>query len=93
MKAKSLYEEVLTAEEGVIATNHSKIFKASLVYMQNKTSIDFMIEDFKQLIGNATKKEWLLLFKNYVPTLQSDIVFENSEDDTIDINSFKSSSK
>ncbi len=92
-EGEKLYEEVLTAEEGVIATNHSKIFKARLVYMQNKTSIDFMIEDFKQLIGNATKKEWQLLFKNYVPTLQADIAFENMEDNTIDINTFKSSSK
>ncbi len=92
-EGEKLYEEVLTAEEGVIATNHSKIFKARLVYMQNKTSIDFMVEDFKQLIGSASKKEWLLLFKNYVPTMQTDIVFENSENDTIDINSFRSSSK
>ena len=92
-EGEKLYEEVLTAEEGVIATNHKKIFKARLVYMHNKSSIDFMIEDFKQLIGNATKKEWLLLFKNYVPTLNAEAVFENSEDDSMGFNTVKSSLK
>ncbi len=92
-EGEKLYEEVLTAEEGVIATNHKKIFKARLVYMHNKSSIDFMIEDFKQLIGNATKKEWLLLFKNYVPTLNAEAVYENSEDDSMGFNTIKSSLK
>ncbi len=92
-EGEKLYEEVLTAEEGVIATNHKKIFKARLVYMHNKTSIDFMIEDFKRLIGNATKKEWVLLFKNYVPTLNADAVFENTEDDSMGFNTVKTSLK
>ncbi len=92
-EGEKLYEEVLTAEEGVISTTHEKIFKARLVYMHNKTSIDFMIEDFRQLIGSANKKEWLMLFKNYVPTLQSEALFENTEAVTIEFNSFKSSSK
>ncbi|MEO8399453.1 MAG: nucleoside-diphosphate sugar epimerase/dehydratase, partial [Ignavibacteriaceae bacterium] len=36
-EGEKLYEEVLTAEEGVISTSHEKIYKARLVHMHNQS--------------------------------------------------------
>jgi FlaA1/EpsC-like NDP-sugar epimerase len=67
-EGEKLFEEVLTAEEGVIATNHEKIFKARLVCIHDADSIQSMILDFESYNGTTTKKEWLSLFKYYVPS-------------------------
>lgn len=70
-EGEKLFEEVLTAEEGVIATKHEKIFKARMVYMQKQSSIDLMIKDLCSMNGHTTKEDWLTLFKLYVPTFQT----------------------
>ncbi len=69
-EGEKLFEEVLTAEEGVISTSHEKIFKARLVCMHNQNSIDAMVDEFKSLNGQTSKEDWKLLFNYYVPTFQ-----------------------
>jgi FlaA1/EpsC-like NDP-sugar epimerase len=67
-EGEKLFEEVLTAEEGVISTTHEKIFKARMICQQNIESIEIMIDEFKSLNGQTTKEDWKALFKYYVPT-------------------------
>jgi FlaA1/EpsC-like NDP-sugar epimerase len=71
-EGEKLYEEVLTAEEGVISTSHEKIFKARMVCMYNQQSINDMINVFKNMNGHTTKENLISLFKNYVPTFTHD---------------------
>jgi len=69
-EGEKLFEEVLTAEEGVISTPHEKIFKARMICQQNLESIEIMIDEFKSLNGQTTKEDLKALFKYYVPTFQ-----------------------
>ncbi len=66
-EGEKLFEEVLTAEEGVIATPHEKIFKSRLVCMHNEESISNMVEEFKNLLDYSTKDDWISILKYYVP--------------------------
>jgi FlaA1/EpsC-like NDP-sugar epimerase len=72
-EGEKLFEEVLTAEEGVIFTSHEKIFKAKMICQHNQESIDSMVDEFRSLNGKTTKEEWKALFKYYVPTFQPSI--------------------
>ncbi len=67
-EGEKLYEEVLTAEEGVIATCHEKIFKTKLSYILNEKMMHEMIRRFSQQVPTASKQEWQELFKNFIPT-------------------------
>lgn len=69
-EGEKLFEEVLTAEEGVIPTSHEKIYKARMVCTHNQDSINTMINEFKSLNGQTTKDDWKVLFKYYVPTFK-----------------------
>ncbi|HZW40010.1 MAG TPA: nucleoside-diphosphate sugar epimerase/dehydratase [Ignavibacteriaceae bacterium] len=69
-EGEKLFEEVLTAEEGVISTSHNKIFKAKMIDRHSMDSIKFMIDELKTLNGHTTKDEWLSVFKRYVPTFE-----------------------
>lgn len=71
-EGEKLYEEVLTAEEGVISTSHEKIFKARMVCLYNQQSIIDMINVFKNLNGHTSKDDLISLFKYYVPTFTHD---------------------
>ncbi len=66
-EGEKLFEEMLTAEEGVIATPHEKIFKSRLVCMHNEDSINTMVEEFKNLLDYSTKEDWISILKYYVP--------------------------
>ena len=67
-EGEKLFEEVLTAEEGVVATSHEKIFKARMVCLHDEKAIINMIEDFSSRNGHTTKDEWKMIFKYYVNT-------------------------
>ncbi len=67
-EGEKLFEEVLTAEEGVIKTSHEKIFKSRLVYMHNEESINAMVKEFTDMMSYSTKDDWIAIFKYYVPT-------------------------
>ncbi|MBZ0199091.1 MAG: polysaccharide biosynthesis protein, partial [Ignavibacteriaceae bacterium] len=67
-EGEKLYEEVLTAEEGVLSTSHDKIFKAKMFCTFNQSSIAEMINTFKNLNGHTSKEDLLTLFQTFVPT-------------------------
>ena len=67
-EGEKLFEEVLTAEEGVVATNHEKIFKARMVCLHDEEAIFNMIRRFRSRNGHTSKEEWKMLFKFYVNT-------------------------
>ncbi len=66
-EGEKLFEEVLTAEEGVIKTSHEKIFKSRLVCMHNEESINTMVEEFNNMLSYSSKEDWIAIFKYYVP--------------------------
>jgi FlaA1/EpsC-like NDP-sugar epimerase len=81
-EGEKLFEEVLTAEEGVISTSHEKIFRARLVCMHNSDSIASMVKEFAGLNGTATKRDWIELFKYYIPSFKPSYdvdIFEQEE--------------
>lgn len=80
-EGEKLVEEVLTSEEGVIPTNHPKILKARMVSTYDHTSIENMVEEFKSLNGHTTKREWVSIFKYYVPTFRHTSMRPDSVDD------------
>jgi FlaA1/EpsC-like NDP-sugar epimerase len=68
-EGEKLYEEVLTAEEGVVKSSfHDKIFKARLTDSDNIDSFELMVHKFQSLNGSTTKEEWLEMFRSYIPT-------------------------
>ncbi len=88
-EGEKLFEEVLTAEEGVIATSHEKIFKARMISYHNSDSVSSMVEEFKNMKENASKRDWIAILKYYVPTFQHSNVMDfydtevNSYDDPV----------
>lgn len=69
-EGEKLVEEVLTAEEGVIPTSHGKIFKAKMISNHNNGSMEYMVNEFKNLNGQLSKEDWIVIFKYYVPSFQ-----------------------
>jgi len=86
-EGEKLFEEILTAEEGVINTSHEKIFKARLVCVHNESSIQQMVEEFSNFNDYQTKKDWVALFKYYVPAFQPSSVIDPIEIESENINS------
>ncbi len=80
-EGEKLFEEVLTAEEGVVATSHEKIFKARMVCLHDEQAILNMIEDFHTRNGHTTKEEWKLLFKYYVSTFTPSLEEQDINDE------------
>ncbi|HPI38298.1 MAG TPA: nucleoside-diphosphate sugar epimerase/dehydratase [Ignavibacteriaceae bacterium] len=67
-EGEKLFEEVLTAEEGVLSTRHEKIFKAKLNCTFDETTVAMMIDDFSSINTTLTKDEWRSMLKKFVPT-------------------------
>ncbi len=67
-EGEKLFEEVLTAEEGVIKTNHEKIFKAKLNCAYTEDSVREVVNHFASLMNGTSKDELRRVFKKYVPT-------------------------
>lgn len=67
---EKLFEEILTAEEGVDSTRHEKIYKARIPNNHN-WDIDKLIYEFTYNTSENTKAEWIEKFKKYVPTFAS----------------------
>ena len=86
-EGEKLFEEILTSEEGVINTSHEKIYKARLVCIHNETSIQQMVEEFSNINDYQTKKDWVALFKYYVPAFQPSLVIDPIEIDNAGLDS------
>lgn len=67
-EGEKLYEEILTAEEGVSATSHEKIFRSKISCLYDINAIHKMVDEFVSMDVNHSKKEWSAIFKYYVPT-------------------------
>jgi len=85
-EGEKLNEQVLTAEEGVIPTSHDKIFKAKMICQHDQSSIDNMVEEFKNLNGHTSKEEWKSLFKYYVNNYRPSVLREDILDDFNNLN-------
>jgi len=78
-EGEKLFEEVLSAEEGVIKTSHEKIFKARMIQKYSPESIVELINNLKSLNGSTTKEEWMAVFKYYVPTFKGHLSLAKDE--------------
>lgn len=82
-EGEKLFEEVLTAEEGVITTSHEKIYKARLHSLLDQKALQFMVNEFQSLNGHTSKDEWINIFKHYIPTFNPSVngnyIYEEEE--------------
>ncbi|MCX6149029.1 MAG: nucleoside-diphosphate sugar epimerase/dehydratase [Ignavibacteriales bacterium] len=69
-EGEKLFEEILTAEEGVDSTKHEKIFKARMS-KSTVCNLSDLISEFSHVDNGFSKADWLDLFKKYVPSFIS----------------------
>jgi len=64
---ESLFEEILTAEEGTLATQHQKIFMAKLSEV-NKVQLNKNLKELKIVAERGDKKSIKNILKNLIPS-------------------------
>ena len=69
---EKLFEELLTAEEGTIATQNQKIFMAKLSDI-NKEKLNSELEKLKQAASNGNKETIIKTLKELIPNYESRI--------------------
>ncbi len=52
---EKLFEEILTAEEGTVASRHEKIFLAKDSVRHSKDQIEAILEEFKGALGGGPR--------------------------------------
>jgi len=67
---EKLFEEILTAEEGVIATENQKIFRAKLSEV-NEKKLKEGLEELKEGLQKAEKKEIIKILKQLILELRT----------------------
>ena len=67
-EGEKLFEELLTAEEGVDSTEHEKIFRARLYARYKRETIETVIERLQEMNGTASKHDLIAFFKDVLPT-------------------------
>lgn len=67
-EGEKLFEELLTAEEGVDATEHEKIFRARIVKNHTPETIDLLMSRLTELNGYASKSGLVEFFQKHIPT-------------------------
>ena len=68
-EGEKLFEEILTADEGIDSTKHEKIFKAKMTN-NSVFKLEELISDFSDFNNGLTKSDWLQIFKKYVPAFK-----------------------
>ncbi len=63
---EKLFEEVLTAEEGTVATQNQKIFMAKLSDI-NPLSLEEKLKQLEEIIDNSEKEKIIEFLKSFVP--------------------------
>jgi FlaA1/EpsC-like NDP-sugar epimerase len=66
-EGEKLFEEIMTADEGIDSTKHEKIFRTRMTN-NSEFKLEALIADFSKVDNGLTKAEWLLLFRKYVPS-------------------------
>jgi len=69
---EKLFEEILSAEEGTIATQNQKIFMAKLSKI-NKEKLDFSLKQLKELSKKGNKEEIKILLKKIIPFYKPEV--------------------
>ena len=69
-EGEKLFEEIMTADEGVDSTKHEKIFRAKMIN-DSVYKLEELISDFSNVDKGLTKTDWVHLFKKYVPAFNS----------------------
>lgn len=83
---EKLYEELLTAEEGVDATTHNKIFRARIFVRHSRETIDMMIDQLRGMNGKVTKRDIVGFFRQYLPSFRPEqIVNRTNEENDLSI--------
>jgi len=67
---EKLFEEILTAEEGTIATQNEKIFRAKLSDV-NKKKLEESLEKLDKAIKNPNREEIINILKSLVLTYKA----------------------
>lgn len=66
---EKLFEEILTAEEGTIATHHHKIFTAKLSGVDEE-KLNFALTNLKKAVQDSDGKKIKLVLKDLIPSYQ-----------------------
>jgi len=69
---EKFFEDILTAEEGTVATQDQKIFIARLSGIDEK-KLHFYLERLQAAASNSSKEEIKNIFKEFIPSYQADI--------------------
>jgi len=69
---EKLFEEILTAEEGTVATKHQQIFMAKLSEI-NEENLNSNLEKLREAAENLDKEKIKTILKELIPTYQPDI--------------------
>ncbi len=73
---EKLFEELLTSEEGTIATRHEKIFVAKLTSQVPEELLQKHLKRLEALVGQNAKEEIIRLLQGMVPTYRPARCFE-----------------
>jgi len=69
---EKFFEDILTAEEGTVATKDQKIFKARLSEIDGK-KLYAQVEKLQTAVSNPSKEEIKNIFKELIPSYKPDI--------------------
>ncbi|MDP1538644.1 MAG: nucleoside-diphosphate sugar epimerase/dehydratase, partial [bacterium] len=70
---EKLFEEILTAEEGTIATQNQKIFNAKLSEIDEK-KLNQGLENLREAVKKANRKEIVNILKQFIPSYQPNVI-------------------
>jgi len=70
---EKFFEEILTAEEGTVATQYKKIFRAKLAEVDEE-KLNNALEKLKKAVNNADKKKIIEILKDIVPSYRRPII-------------------
>lgn len=71
---EKLFEEILTAEEGTVATQNQKIFKAKLSEI-NENKLNQGLENLREIVKKANRKEIVNILKQLVSSYRPNDIF------------------
>jgi len=68
---EKLFEEILTAEEGTIATQNQKIFMAKLSRV-DENKLNQVLENLREAVKKSNREEIVNILKQLIPSYQPD---------------------
>lgn len=68
---EKLFEEILTEDEGIVATTHKKIFKTNIDSAKTISDLESFMNEIYVSLSVSDKSEWITFFKKIVPGFSS----------------------